>query len=197
MNSWYDNFPYVYFTSKPHKTILSNALQYYPLIPLSLPEWMIDFSVWRYSTYSVTTKTKNTHKKSWCIKNKTISIFVVPNFNFFLFVRLYAYLEKIFIVVQAHLAAFSPHCPSYPYLPPLIPPTPLVLPMWCLYVFLKPLPLPPPISPPTSSLVTVSLFLISMFWLFISCLFVLLIRLYLQVRSYVIFPSLTGLFHLE
>ena len=50
-------------------------------------------------------------------------------------------------------------------------------------------------SPP-SSLDTVNLFFISMLCLYLACLFVLMIRFHLQVRSYGICLSPPGLFHL-
>ena len=106
--------------------------------------------------------------------------------------------DFFFIDVQVELSPFSPHHspPPQPSPPPTLDPTPLWLCPWVLYTcFLTNLPPFPSLSPPTSPLVTVSLFLISTSLVIFCLLFVLLIRIHLQVRSYRNFVLLPGLFY--
>ena len=73
------------------------------------------------------------------------------------------YFLNYFIVVQSQLSAFSPHYspphPSQTHIPPLLPPSPLVLSM-CPYSSSRKFFFP--LSPPLSPLAIVRLFLISM-----------------------------------
>ena len=102
-----------------------------------------------------------------------------------------------FIVVQVQLSAFSP-IPSLPLLPP--PPsilTPLALSMGPSYMFLDNLspsflcyPPPPPLWFPSVCSVFQCL------WFYFACLFVLLIKFHLKVKSDGICLLLPELFHL-
>ena len=86
-----------------------------------------------------------------------------------------------------------PPYPTHPHLPPSNPP-PLALPMCPLYVFLNG---PSPIIPLPSPLWLLSVCsLFQCLWLYFACLFVLIIRFHLQVRSYGISLSPPGLFQL-
>ena len=59
------------------------------------------------------------------------------------------FILKIFSVIQLQLSAFSPHPSTQPHLPPLPPPSPLILSMCPLQQFLKtPLPTVPTPQPP-------------------------------------------------
>ena len=106
-------------------------------------------------------------------------------------------LKNYFIVVQLQLSAFPPHCsPPTPAIPTSLPwfhPS-LVLSMCPLQLFLKSLHPHYPLPPSLWLLSDCSLF--QCLQLYFACLFVLLIRFHLKVRSYGICLSLPGLFHL-
>ena len=100
--------------------------------------------------------------------------------------------------MQLQLPPFSPMtlpCPTHPHLPHSIPP--LSLSMGPLYMFLGDLSSSLPCYlpfPPFWLLSVCSLF--QCLCLYFACLFVLLIRFYLQMRSYGICLSPPGLYHL-
>ena len=104
-----------------------------------------------------------------------------------------------FIVVQVQFSAFSPHPSSTPSPPHLSPISTLLL-HYCPCVLYncsyKPFTLFPwnSLPSPLRSLSAFSQF--QCLWLYFACLFVLLIRFLLKVRSYGISLSPPGLFHL-
>ena len=110
---------------------------------------------------------------------------------------------RIFLIFLLLFNYSCPHfsitlpCPTHPHLPHSIFP-PLSLSMEPLHMFLDlTLPLLSPIislTPPFWSLLVYSLF--PCLWFCFACLFLLLIRFQLQVRSYGIYLSPTGLFQL-
>ena len=116
-------------------------------------------------------------------------------FLFFSYILFFLY----FFIVQVHCLHFlstTPHHPSNTHLPPLIIPS-LALSMCPSYMFPDgPSPIFPLLPLPTPLwLLSVCSFLLCL-WFYFSCLFVLFIRFHLQVRSYGICLSPSGLFHL-
>ena len=101
--------------------------------------------------------------------------------------------KYLFVVVQVQLSPFFPHC-SPP--PPTLNPTFLGFCPWVLYTCSRmALPFLSPVNTPPLLFLLVG-FLFQCLWLYFACLFVLLIRFHLKVRSYGICLSLPGLFHL-
>ena len=122
-------------------------------------------------------------------------------FLFFMFsIFLFFYYFYLFIAVQILLSTFSCHHYPQPHScpPPTLNPFPtLTLPMGPLYMFLDQLPLLYPIILLLPPLWLLSVcFLFQCLWLYFVCLFVLVIRFHLKVRSYGICVSPPGLFHL-
>ena len=127
--------------------------------------------------------------------------------RYFFFSRQYLFFDILFSYVFPFLlycsitvAPTSLHYSPIPYPPPpatLNPPPPLPLSMGPLYMFLDDSsPSSPHYPLPASSLITLSLFFISLSLAIFACLFVLLFRFHLWVRSYGICLSLPVLFHL-
>ena len=119
------------------------------------------------------------------------------NILYFYLFALFIYL--FFIVVQIQLSPFSPHhdAPPHPFSPPTIELTLFgFLHMSFIHVPWWPPTLSPiiPISPSFWLLSDCSLF--QCLWFYFACLFVLLIRFHLKVRSYGISLSPLALFHL-
>ena len=114
-------------------------------------------------------------------------------FNYFIIIIIII-IVLLFKYSCLHFLPTTPPHPSHPHLPPSI-----LAPFGFVHVsFIYALDGPTPISsyypPPSLWLLSVySLF--QCLWLYFPCLFVLLIRSHLQVRSYGICLSLPGLFH--
>ena len=125
----------------------------------------------------------------WILQFTFISL---PFYEFiYLFIYLFIYCSNI--VVSIILPPLSPAIttPTSQYYPPL------ALSMGPLYMFLdKHSPSFPCYSPPQPLWLLSVCSVFQYLWFDFACLFVLLIRFHLQVRSYGICLSLPGLFHL-
>ena len=133
---------------------------------------------------------------SMCIySERHRNLYPVDEFSSYLSIYL-----LIYVIFQIQLSPFSVH--HGPPTPPIPASHPQTNPLWLcpcvLYTCsLVDLPLFSHIIPPPCPLWLLSVCsLFQCLWLYFACLFILLIRFYLSMRSYGICLSLPGLFHL-